>query len=529
LNILANARAKMPPIKKFGSPYLLFLCLVGGMLASAASRTDANWDIQNYHLYTAFTALSGRLGSDYLTAGFQGYLNPLLDIPYYLAKFVIFPGHPLVVAALAGLPFGTLVYIDIRIAQLLLPPASPRWEPLIIAAMGVTGATTLSEVGTTYGDIPVSTVVLFATFLALKSWASPDLVGMILGLGLGAAIGLKFTTVIFVPGGLAMTLLAANQLGQATKAAILFGGASLLGFMVTWGWWGFELWRHYDNPVYPLLGQMFPSAWSISMSSADGRFFPRSTLQWLAYPLFWIEGKSCVVSEEAVRDPRFLLAYVGLLCLLPLRFFKSSNRFADRKIVAIWIFFGLSYLCWLRAFSILRYAMPLEALSGIVFWTALRASIDLKRPLLWAIAALVACVLITKPIGWGRVGYSHDLVRKPLPSLPRNALIFVAGYPIGFVVPYLNPSDQQFVRIDSAPFPPAEATRVVTSLSADVPLRLLTNISISSRGWPDVAARLRSLGLAVEPDACRAISSPIQATMALCEVRKASSARTSAR
>jgi hypothetical protein len=108
----------------------------------------------------------------------------------------------------------------------------------------------------------------------------------------------------------------------------------------------------------------------------------------------------------------------------------------------------------------------------------------------------------------------------------RNALIFVAGNPIGFVVPYLNPSDQQFVRIDSAPFPPAEATRVVTSLSAGVPLRLLTNISISSRGWPDVAARLRSLGLAVEPDACRAISSPIQATIALCEVRKTPSART---
>jgi hypothetical protein len=139
---------------------LLFLCLAFGAALSLASRSDANWDLQNYHLYAPFAAWYGRIGLDYFTAGFQGYFNPLADLPYFVAKRILFPGHPAIVAALAGLPFGVMVFLVIGIAGLLLPRDGEQpmlrapwlglgWTGLLAAAIGLTGATILSEIGTT--------------------------------------------------------------------------------------------------------------------------------------------------------------------------------------------------------------------------------------------------------------------------------------------------------------------------------------------------------------------------------------------
>jgi hypothetical protein len=241
-------------------------CLLVGVILSIISRTDVNWDLQNYHLYGPFSVLNGRIGADYFAAGFQGYLNPLVDLPYYIAKFIVFSKHPVVVAGLAGLPFGLLAYIVWRIARVLLPDGN-AWEPAITAVLGLTGAITLSEVGTTLDDVTVADVVLSGLLCALTEWKCLPSAAALSGLAVGCATGLKLTAFLFAPGVLLICLLQTAGLRQILLVISLFCVALGIGFLTTWGWWGYLLWRQFQNPLFPMFASIFPSPWSQGIMS----------------------------------------------------------------------------------------------------------------------------------------------------------------------------------------------------------------------------------------------------------------------
>jgi hypothetical protein len=511
---------------------LLFLCLLFGAALSLAFRSDANWDLQNYHLYAPFAVWNGRIGLDYFAAGFQGYLNPLADLPYFIAKMILFPNHPALVAALVGLPFGAMVFLVVGIADGLLPEDSgspaprlrwlgQRWSVLLVAAIGLTGATILSEVGTTYGDIVSADAILLGVFAALKLWPGSWRTGGAMGLCLGAAAGLKLTALIFLPGMAIFVLLGAADRRSTILGLLALGAGAIAGFLVVWGWWGLTLWRHFHNPFFPMFGRLFPSPWSIDMDPRDGRFFPRSMLQWIAYPFFWLEGRSFVVTETHLRDPRFALAYIALLAA-GLRAILPGRPPIDRRVLGLWLFFAVSYTCWLIGFSILRYALPLEALSGIVMATSLRyvAALRLSPRVLALALALVACVVATRPMGWGRIGYGRDLVETPIPKLPGNAVVFIVGAPLGFVIPYVASPGDRFLRPDflTATSPESAIIRNVVSGGESISVFLLTNFPADEAGRAGIAAGLAPFGLSASETDCRPIHSPVQRDIRLCGV-----------
>ena len=170
----------------------LLACLLIGALLSLADGTDANWDLQNYHLYAPFAVLHGRLGLDYFAGGFQAYLNPLQDMPYLLARTALFAHAPRLLALCAGLPFGCLAFIVFRLARVLIEDG---WGAIFAALIGLTGATTLSEIGTTFDDILTGCVVLPALLAIVGRWRHA---AAIAGGLCGLAIALKLTAVIFV-------------------------------------------------------------------------------------------------------------------------------------------------------------------------------------------------------------------------------------------------------------------------------------------------------------------------------------------
>jgi hypothetical protein len=498
-----------------GQLRLLAFCLLIGAILSIIDRTDVNWDLQNYHLYGPFAVLHGRLGADYFVAGIQGYLNPLADIPYYVTKFILFPAHPVIVAGLAGLPFGLLAFIVFNIARIMLPHAAA--EAALAAVLGVTGATILSEVGTVYDDILIADVLLLGLWAALAKPGSPA-VSAICGLAVGCAAGLKLTALLFAPGLLVFCLIQAPRLRPAVQSAALFCIAAAIGFLLTWGWWGLALWQRFHNPFFPVFGSIFPSPWSPTIFIQDTRFFPRAALQWLFYPFFWLQGRSFIASKEALRDPRLALVYLALAAGLLAAFTGRVAR-PPRKIAACWAFFALSYFFWLVGFSILRYALPLEAISGIVIWTAIRPLLQKSKPLLVLTGICVVVIAFTKPIGWGRIGYGKTLIEAPIPSVAPHSLVFISGAPISFVVPYLNSQGSAFVSLDwlassSAEFP---AVRLLAAKAAEI--RLLTNAPTGAGGAAAIDARLARFGLSYSEDSCLPVHTPVQRTIRLCDVR----------
>ncbi len=482
------------------------VCLLIGMALSVIDRTDANWDLQNYHLYAPYAALHGRLGMDWFAAGFQGYLNPTEDIPYYIVKMVWFPNHPVVVAALAGLPFGFLVFVTVNVALAVLPGPGVA---VLAAILGLTGATILSEVGTTYDDILTADLVLSAVWLALghAGWRGLALAGFLLG----SAVGLKFTSAIYVPG-FALLCLWRNPT-QVLRHGIIVMLFAAGGFIAVWGWWGWQLWVNFGNPFFPMLGGLFPRSTVSVMSFHDPRFMPRNLLQWLFYPFYWVQGRSFIVSEEPLRDARFALVYLALGARLGNVVFKRCENLS-REISALMMFFAVTYLCWIIGFSILRYALALEAISGIVIFAALSGLVD-RRTYLTVIGAITIFSLVfTKPMGWGRIGYGKLLVEAPLPMMDANSVVLEAGAPIGFIVPYLKAPSAAFLSLAFMQPGSKEFDIVQKRLAAGDDTELLTDADAAELATDKV--RLMALGRTFDARDCVPIKSPVQKMIKLC-------------
>ena len=99
----------MPPGGRLETALLLVLaCCI-----SLGQGQDRNWDLLNYHLYNAYSLMDGRFSRDLYPVGFQTYLNPLLDLPYYLVSVQLIPHWPRIVAtfmriAARGAPAATM-------------------------------------------------------------------------------------------------------------------------------------------------------------------------------------------------------------------------------------------------------------------------------------------------------------------------------------------------------------------------------------------------------------------------------------
>lgn len=99
---------------------LFVICLLIGGVVSIYLGQDANWDLKNYHLYSAWAYLHHRLATDLFAAGIQSYFAPLLDLPYYLLATQWLPNSPRIVAFFMGLPYGLLLFLVFAMIWLTL-------------------------------------------------------------------------------------------------------------------------------------------------------------------------------------------------------------------------------------------------------------------------------------------------------------------------------------------------------------------------------------------------------------------------
>src|SRR4051794_32023493 len=60
--------------------------LLAGALYAWFAGEDINWDWRNYHEYSAFAWINGRLDRDVAPAGIQNFFNPLPYLPAYLLR-----------------------------------------------------------------------------------------------------------------------------------------------------------------------------------------------------------------------------------------------------------------------------------------------------------------------------------------------------------------------------------------------------------------------------------------------------------
>lgn len=443
------ARGLRGAVDRYGLP----VCLLLGVLGSVLQKQDASWDLRNYHLYNAWAMLHGRHSLDLAAAGMQSYFNPLLDLPYYLFGTGPLEHLPRVLAGLQGLWYGGMAFALLRIAARLADLQGRVFGAgdLFAVLIGATGTMAVSQLGVSSNEMPLAMLVLLSIYLLL-----PVCVGdtarqrvLLAGLCCGLAAGLKPTAIIYPPA-LACALFAAcGWRHGAWRLGLLFACAALGGFFLAYGWWGWTLYRLTGNPVFPMFNQFFHSDWVPAVGGTDRQFMPRSIGQWLCYPFYWVRENQGVVTETRFADPRYALGLLAsLMVALSGRFHREKPPRGSAAVRMLTVFVALAYLAWLALFSILRYAIPIEALTGLLMLVALQAFSRQTRT--WAAWCMAGLFLLSTGCSrypnWGHVRYAASVFDVRAPAVEPGSLVLVVGQPLAYIVPFIgNAQSSRFV------------------------------------------------------------------------------------
>ncbi len=494
---------------------------VAGALMAVLVGPGADYDLRNYHLYNGFALLHGRVGIDLAAAQLQSFYAPGLDL-LYTALLGALNRHPAALGAALGLPQGLAGFLTWCLARRLLAEATPgrAWIAGAAALIGVTGAAGVSTFAGAMSEMLPACCVLGATLLlgTVPSRRGRAAAGLLAGL----ALGLKLTAAPFAVGLALAAALTGGGGRRGATAFLWFALAAAAGAALSAGAWWAWLYAHYGDPVFPYFNEVFRSPWAAPVAGTDTRFMPRDFWQAAAYPLFWAFRRCTLVSELPLRDPRTALGWAAALAVAGRALWRRRAAPAVVSALAVWV---VGYALWEAAFSILRYLVPLELLSGPLLAAALAPWLARMRawrvvPAAWAVAAgLIAATIYPD---WGHAPPGPVAVAVRPPALPAGSLVVLLDpSPMAYVAAF-EPASVRFVGADNNLVRPGApdlmARAVVAAIAAQRGPLWGLEAPAESPGAAD--ATLRAYGLARAPGCVRVRSNLDADAILACRLRR---------
>ena len=420
---------------------------------SLALGQDKNWDLLNYHLYNPYAFLNDRIELDLAPAGVQTYFSPMLDIIYFS---VITHMSPRMVGFLLGFLQGLNFFLLYKIAnRVLREHGQSNIYSLLLALAGVLTVGFLAEVGSTMHDSLVALFPLLSLWMILVSidaleppnqrplWPLVTGAGVVAGIG----IGLKLVSAIYaLPLCLAFLLLPQPFL-KRFKLSFVFGLAVLAGLALMGGYWLYEMWRLFGNPLFPQFNNYFQGELAAFDATRDLRFLPRTLIDKIFYPvIFTLDPHR--VAELTYQQYIWVIAYAAVLGLLV---YKLINYF--RKTVApkpwspeamyLLAFFCISYFLWLNIFGIYRYLMVIEFLIPLLLFVIITYTFGSRHtvPATLVFLGVLTAVNMRGVPDWGHAEWADTVYRIETNGLslePGPAAIYLAGQPLAWIIPAMD-------------------------------------------------------------------------------------------
>ncbi len=352
--------------KLMNTPWLqCLLFLVGGGLIAMALKFELTWDFAQYHYHNGWAFVEGRFNHDLLAAGYNGYYNPLMDLPlYYLIKY--FNDYPNLIYFVQGFWFGALGFVLFKISGLFFNQKAPRFFTVLL---GLCGYGVFFQIGTSSNEIMISFLLLVSLYLLLRILAglseARGKLFFLAGLVAGAAMGLKLTAVIYCVSFGAALILSAKKIPAPWKNISLFALGGLLGFAALGGYWLWRCWSAFQNPFFPFANDIFQSSYWNGGNYTDDRFVPKDWKGFLLLPFDTHRGEGFTVMVDFRLALLYLvLAAFGVRYLL--RKVRKEQIVWNIPLMFVGIFMFVSYLIWINYFGIARYMLPVEILCGLV-------------------------------------------------------------------------------------------------------------------------------------------------------------------
>lgn len=428
---------------------LFILMILSGFYAEHLGQTSTS-DFKNYHWYNAYSFIHHRFYIDIGVASKQNYINPLLDVANY---FIIqYFSNPRIAEFVLGTLHGIAVFFLLNIGLILFKKNSYKWFYAITATLiGVTGVASLYQIGSTYNESQVSIFIMASLFIFTKAIVENSrnyyqfcLAGFILGLG----VALKMTAISYAVGMFASLCCYRKPSREHFKLILLAGISSLIGFFIAEGFWMWKLYERFHNPLYPYYNNIFHSPYAVKKVNVADEFIPPNFLQAILYP-FHLLKENMLTSRFPFKEPRFAVAIIlGLLLLGKLSYqkliLKQTLKIMTPGVFFILLFFCFSYIIWMKQFSIYRYTIPLNFLTGIII--VFFSEHIFKLPKIQIIFIIIITVLIiqqTKIPNWDRTVYQrHFFMIETSKPLPTNSLILVASRQISYITTFFPESNR---------------------------------------------------------------------------------------
>lgn len=260
-----HARALLPPPAGVELSVLVLVAwVVFASIPLALGGIGLSWDALNHHVYLGWIADQPRFDRDFLAASYQSFQYPYLYWPFYkLFQSGVsgqWAGVVLVSLNLAAVPPLWLL------ARVCVPEKSwyggaMRW--LAVALAFLTGVV-LSLFDSTSNDLLAAIPLVWAVALAFEpfaaqrpQWLTARRLVLLSGFCAGAAVAFKLSN---GPLATLMPLLwgtHGSSFRQRATNIALGSIATIAGFILLYGYWGWQLWIHYGNPLYPFCENWF--------------------------------------------------------------------------------------------------------------------------------------------------------------------------------------------------------------------------------------------------------------------------------
>jgi len=447
---------------------------------------DTSWDFRNYHWYAPYALLNHRMGLDVAVAHQASYYNPYLDIPFY---WMAAHTRAWIALAVLGAAQGANIvplYLMARSALRVDVPASDlKIMAGALSVLGMVGALTLTEFGTTYYDNVMSVFVLTGlTILVLNRdtlrhgpLGKGAALSAAAGLVTGMAMGLKLPEMPFCAG-FAAALLALGGSWKHQLTRLAAGGiAGVIGFAICSGPWMLYMYQLTGNPLFPYFNDYWKSPLALETSYRDLRFVPAHFWRQLFFPiLFTLDWH--VADDLGFQDIRVMLAYLLVIAASLVWLFRRESRdpLLDKRVGAVlFAFSAASYLSWLRTFAIYRYVILYEMLAPLLIIGAVGLLPLSRRNRYLALAALcAACLLTARSDFLERAPIEDPYVEAALPPIlrpDRTMVVMTGDTPMGFIATTL-PRQIPVLRIDGWMVQPRDGTRLTRDMKRRVAAHL---------------------------------------------------------
>jgi hypothetical protein len=231
-----------------------------------------SWDALNHQIYLGWSAEHPRFDRDFLAASYQSYQFPYLYWPLYKLSASGLSG------AWSGAVLATLHWLAVPPVWMMARTCIPgeQWSDVFMRVSAVVLAfltgLVLSLFDSTSNDLLAAIPFVWAMALALRPLdtvrpqkLSSRHVVLLSGLFAGLSVACKLSNgplALLLPG---LWVLSGSSGRERVMNVVLGGLATVAGFLVFYGYWGWELWTHFGNPVYP-----FGDAWFAPMRTLLG-------------------------------------------------------------------------------------------------------------------------------------------------------------------------------------------------------------------------------------------------------------------